>query len=179
MKKSAGLLGVLLAVALTGCGISSAVREAPAKARVPSTTTPATIAPSTQPSTTAAPTTAPVRPDLTNLVHTWSVHCCGLKVDGAGHFEFAGRTYVWCEDGPPPCDRMVGNEIHDGAMANGVIVSRTGNVARARVTFTSDAALVPRGAASFVYDPASDTLTIQPTGVVLCGPSAAPRCFGA
>ena len=144
MKKSAGLLGVLLAVALTGCGISSTAREAPAKARVLRTTTPATTAPSTQPPTTAAPITAPVSPDLTNFVHAWSVHCCGLEMDRAGHFRVR-RPHVrlvwgW---GRLRATASIGNEIHDGAMAKGVIVSRTGNVARARVTLRATRRLSP------------------------------------
>lgn len=64
-------------------------------------------------------------------------------------------------------------------MANGVIISRTGNVATAQVAFTNDTAFVTRGTVSFVYEPSNGTLTIQPTGVVLCGPSSAPGSCGA
>lgn len=147
----------------------------------PATTRPqtTTAGPTTRPQTTAAPTTASQRPDLTGLVGEWDGHGRHLTVDRAGHFEFVGRTYVVCGEGPPPCDRFVGNEIGDGAVANGVITSRRGNIAIAEVTSTNDTDYVPHGTASFVYDPANDTLTIQPTDVSLCGPSAGTGVCGA
>ena len=157
--------------------------------RLPTTTTTSTTTTTAAPttSTTAAPppTARPTTPTTTtatcsvNFVGQWQAHCCGLSIDGGGGFRFAGRTYVWCSDGPPPCDSIVGNEIHDGALASGVITARSGNTAVARVTSTTDTASIPWGSVSFVINLANDTLTIQPTGVVLCGPAAPPLTCGA
>ena len=47
-----------------------------------------------------------------------------MSIDNGGHFEFSGRTYVVCGDGPPPCDAVAGNAVIDGATAKGTITFR-------------------------------------------------------
>ncbi len=208
MKTHTKLLVPLVAFALAGCGVSSSAGKGPTSRRAPTTThktvqttttmprttttaqpttaaapptttRPAVSSPPTRPLSTEPATTAPGRPDLAHLAGEWTGHCCRLQVDGTGHFRFAGRTYVWCGQGPPPCDGTVGSEIQDGALANGVITFRTGNVAVVHVSFTNDTQFVAQNIASFSYAPSNDTLTIQPSGIVLCGPSAPASCFGA
>ena len=206
MKIRRPLSAAILGVALAGCGAPEAASQGPTSARRsttttttvvrttttrrPTTTTTSTTTTTAAPittSTTAAPpatarpttTTTTTAPRSVNFVGQWQAHCCGLSIDGSGGFRFAGRTYVWCTDGPPPCDTIVGNEIHDGTLASGVITARSGNTAVARAASTTDTALIPWGSVSFVINPANDTLTIQPTGVVLCGSAAPPFTCGA
>jgi hypothetical protein len=47
------------------------------------------------------------------------------------------------------------------------------------VSSSNAAEYVPKGTASFVYDPAQDTLTIQQTGTLFCGPASATGVCGA
>jgi hypothetical protein len=112
-------------------------------------------------------------------VGQWDGHGRHLSIDNRGNFDFSGRTYVVCGDGPPPCDSVAGDAVVDGATAKGTITSRRGNVFTAQVTSTNDTEYVPRGTATFVYDPAQDTLTIQPTDLVFCGPASATGVCGA
>lgn len=180
-------LAMLMAVVLAGCGMSkdsaqepTTTRPAPSAAPAPTTTAQPTTttapSPTTPPTTTTAPTTSTAEPTTgtspTSFSGDWTAHCCSLKIDGAGSFQFSGRTYVFCTAGPPPCDRIVGNEIIDGARASGTIISRSGPSAVARVTSTTDTDFISRGTVQFVYHPAHDTLTIGSGATPLCGPSA-------
>jgi hypothetical protein len=142
-------IGVLLLVlAFTAC-------SAPGAPAASATTPPAAAAPS---------------PDLQPFVGDWGRHGFDLKITRDGSFTFAWRTYRFCGQFPPPCDRMVNNSIVDGGQATGTEHAVAARSAAGQVAATNDATVVP--AATFVADvTAYQLLTVRFPSITLtlCG----------
>jgi len=79
---------------------------------------------------------------------TWYRHGVGARVAESGDIEASYRTYRWCTDEPPPCDRLNGSEIVSGGRLVGRIEPSTSR--SARIVVNSDSAgLVADGEAVF------------------------------
>jgi hypothetical protein len=131
-------LAALVVAACSGSSPGGGATTSPGRTTAPTAATP-TTAPATAgsqastttttgasgPTGTALPTTsAPaatidVAAGLANLglVRTWYHHGFDLTIRADGSGTANWRVYRTCPDGPPPCDRFVGNQILDGGHA--------------------------------------------------------------
>ena len=100
------------------------------------------------------------------FVGTWYHHGAGISIGTDGIFNAFERTYTACGQDPPPCDRIVGNEIEDGYRAAGHLSTVAGIMATGEVTQTTKGYL-PEGPLVIKLNPRIDVITIN--GVTYCG----------
>jgi hypothetical protein len=114
--------------------------------------------------------TAPSSPAFTAFAGQWYGHGSYLVIRPDGGFAMTMRTYRFCGQDPPPCDKFSGNTITAGDVATGKLTSVSGEVATGEVTHTTDQAQSPTGRITMTLDPATDTISAG--NVSFCGPSA-------
>jgi hypothetical protein len=108
----------------------------------------------------------------------WGGHDGGIDIKADGSFTISVRTYTWCTEASPPCDKIVGNTIVPGDIASGHLSTASGHTATGVVTKTTDSKGTPTGAIDFTLHPGTDTLSVSGIGD-LCGPQAAAGACGA
>src|SRR5262249_36780920 len=102
-----------------------------------------------------------------NLIGTWYSHGDVLTIKQDGHAHFAGRVYLWCTEGPPPCDKLEGNTIIPGIQKDIVFNREQGNTLYGTITASTDHTNGQTIAATLG---SNDTLNFN--GESLCGPKA-------
>jgi hypothetical protein len=114
--------------------------------------------------------------DFARFAGDWYAHGAGLAIEPDGSFSLGFRIYEFCDDDPPPCDRMVGNEIIEGGLAKGRLVRGLDTV-YALIIESTDPETFPAGRSEVVLDTSSDTLELG--GRQFCGERAEPGTCGA
>jgi WD40 repeat protein len=117
--------------------------------------------------TSASATPGPITPASLDLfAGSWYHHGAGISIDTGGTFTASARVYTWCGQGPPPCDRLVGNEIENGYHAAGHLSTAAGTVATGEVTQTTKGYLQD-GPLVVKLNPRLDVITLN--GIPYCG----------
>jgi hypothetical protein len=106
----------------------------------------------------------------------WYWHGEGVTIERDGRGTAVWRTYGWCDDTPPPCDRSEGDLIISGGAAFFVLVRATGDSADGYVLTSSDPTSVAVGPLHIELRP-GDHLSFPGLGNgPLCGGHAVADC---
>jgi hypothetical protein len=93
-----------------------------------------------------------------------------MTINPDGTFSMSERTYMFCDQNPPPCDSDTNGQITDGANATGALTSVSGTVATGTINTTNDSPKLPKGPVTFTFDPTNDA--INTLNLNWCGPNA-------
>lgn len=114
---------------------------------------------------------AHAEPPLQPFAGDWDRHGFGLTVADDGSSHAAWRIYVWCDQGPPPCDSIEnGNYLRSGGQADIAFSNVTDQDAEGEVLNTTDPSGLDVGPVTLSlmpYDMAS--LRQGDHEIVLCG----------
>lgn len=140
---------------------------------------PSSDAPTGQPTTPAAPAAVPPA-----FVGDWYGHGRTLTVHTTGGVDVTFRTYVNCTPTVTiGCDRVIGNEIHDGGLATAT-VTRVDNATTIELNVSSSTvpSAIPLGPVRMGLDTGHDAVALfagQFSGLAFCGPRAPSGYCGA
>jgi hypothetical protein len=157
---AAGAAVVLAAVAGAGTGLLMKGSQPPGAGSAPAAHSPAAVS------------------SFAAFAGGWSGHGGGVEIQADGSFTISRRTYTWCYESSPPCDKIVSNTIIAGDVASGHLSSSSGQKATGVVTKTTDAKATPTGAIAFTLHPVTRTLSVSGIGN-LCSPKAFAGTCGA
>jgi hypothetical protein len=123
----------------------------------------------------SAPTTTPEVLSFHAFAGPWWHHGFGLTINDLGFGEATWRTYRWCSDFPPPCDRMDGNMIRSGGVAHLVLPRIDGPSAQGMIEQSNDDTFIQTNSRVTLtllpYDVAR--LDTGPSSLFVCGPKFA------
>ncbi len=171
MKRTQAIAALGAAGVLAGCASSAVGGHGSAAGSPPARATSVTSASAPPSSTAAAPSSSPARPATTaappsasapasssappaGLIGQWDGHGRHLVIRADGTVVVNFRTYVDCTSTVTTgCDRVIGNEIHDGGHVLGHI-TKVVNATTVIVTVasTTDPAAIPAGPVRLGHD---------------------------
>lgn len=108
---------------------------------------------------------------FSRFAQVWQRHGLTVRVTADGRVTASWRTYHFCSEAPPPCDRFEGDDIINGGYGTAVLRHSNGSTADGEVTATDDTATWPPGPFSITlgtYDTAQ--LRLNAEALTICGP---------